>query len=184
MNVLNRRSVVLSLLSYGLGNTAMAKETLRIFQNYSPSLNDPEHPSFDVFYHLSQLICCRENLDKDGAQTMYLLMQQEPWGKKHISTAYTEIKNGLENRQSDASIADLVEAKEIGDGEAWFVSHILSTWYTGIYFHEAQPKQRILYDAALMWDVVGNYIAPPGTRILEPGSWANIPDEYLKKLKK
>lgn len=163
------------VLSNAYTKNALAESTAKLAQKPIIHLNTIKTPTFEIFYHLSQLICARETLDQTGARKMYRLFQSEPWGGKHIVTAYKEIFTQISKNKAEKSVAELITEGALGEGETWFVSHVLTTWYLGIYYHESREPERVLFEDALMWDTLKGYIYPPGFSEGEPGYWANPP---------
>ena len=53
------------------------------------------------------------------------------------------------------------EAAALAPGERWFVSHLVSIWYLGVYYHEQRSIQRITSDGALMYEAVRGLLPAP-----------------------
>jgi len=177
---MNRRETVAALglavasVLLGTGGPGgLEARTHRILAFPAPDV-DPEDPSFEVFYRLSQLVAGRDELDMAAARKLYPVFMQEPWGPKHIATAFTEIYDVLTNAEGPLSVAAIVRDGQIGEGETWFVSHLLTTWYLGIYYHEARVE-RLLYEDALMWERVGAWKVIPGIPSETSRQWMDPP---------
>ena len=141
-----------------------------------PELPDQNNPSFDVFYRLSQWLTYREELDRDVAQRMFKVFQDEPWGKQHISRVYTKLKTAIQNSKDKTDISALITDKYFDDGESWFLSHLIYTWYIGIYYHDERPVQRITYEDALMFEAAGDWLPVPFLDHTPFGEWSKPPE--------
>ncbi|MBI2509061.1 MAG: hypothetical protein HYV99_03530 [Betaproteobacteria bacterium] len=161
-------------LATSAARSALAAETARLLSRTLPELNDPARPSFDVFYALSQLVTCRSRLDRKAAEKLYPLFMEEPWGPKHIATAYEGLTKALTKAPGACSAPELIASGALGKGETWFCTHLLITWYLGIYYHERKTV-RVLYEDALMQDPVRNLTTIPGLTGGEPGYWIKPP---------
>lgn len=130
---------------------------------------DPDAPhSFAVFYALSQLLTQRAQLDRSLTQQIYHLMLDEPWGAHHIATTYAQLLGALSSPESQAVL---------GQGQAWFASHVLTTWYLGVYYHERIPPQRVTHTGALMFDAMGTAYPPRFVSGTGYAGWQALPAE-------
>jgi hypothetical protein len=178
----NRRALVLgitdAILGAALGSpatrSALAAETAHVLAQPLPALTDRARPSFDVFLALSRLVTCRARLDPAAARKMYPVFMEEPWGPKHIATAYEGLRKALARAPGPCSAPELIGAGALGKGERWFCAHLLTTWYLGIYYHERKTV-RLLYDDALMWESVRGLTTIPGLTGGPPGYWTKPP---------
>ena len=161
-------------LATSAARSALAAETASVLSRALPRLDDPARPSFKVFFALSRLVTCRSRLDPKAAEKLYPLFMEEPWGPKHVATAYMELTAALKNASAACSAPELIAAGVLGKGERWFCEHLLTTWYLGIYYHQRKTV-RALYEEALMWDPVRNFTTIPGLTGGEPGYWINPP---------
>jgi hypothetical protein len=141
-----------------------------------PPLGAFENPSFEVFLALCRIVLARDDLDAKLAQRIYRVLLDEPWGQKHIATSYSALRQAIiqsgtgRHRDKPAPVAVLQA------GERWFVSHLLTTWYLGIYYHRERPTQRVAYDNALMYDAVRGLIPRPFVGQLDYGRWSEPPE--------
>ena len=94
----------------------------------------------------------------------------EPWGAEHISGAYRKLR---QQPNESATVEKLTE------GEGWFVSHLLTTWYLGVYYHEKRPTQRVTYEHALMFDAVKDWLPIPLLESTGPGNWQKSPEKKV-----
>ena len=161
MNI-NRRQIIQSLLLLGAGGV-LAKYWLT-FPN-----NNSNNPSFTIFSELCAIVTLRNNLDNETMRRIYELFIAEPWGAQNIGKLYDKISQQSANKES---------AQIIDDGEKWFLSHLLTTLYLGIYYHENQPPQRVAHETALMYDAVKNILPIPFIEATSFGRWSNPPKEF------
>lgn len=135
---------------------------------------DPHNPSFEVFYKLSQVLTCEPDLEKNAARKVFAVFQDEPWGKEHIASTYTAIVKANEQAKPQ-SITEMLDNKIFTEGEAWFVSHLITTWFLGVYYHQERPTQRVLYEEALMFSQVHDFTNIPYVEATGYASWAELP---------
>jgi len=133
-------------------------------------------PSYDVFLALSKLVTCRETLNEDVARKMYPLFLDEPWGPEHIRSTYMALRSAVLAQAAKREMPELVEGASLREAERWFVSHLLATWYLGIYNHHERPTQRITYEGALMYDALQGAIPVWFSGERTPGYWTEPPN--------
>lgn len=153
----NRRDVLKSIgcgIAASLLNAGQALACKALFSCPAPDIADKSNPSFDIFYRLSQWVTCREELDLDIARKFYDVLQNEPWGKEHISRTYLKIREAAETRKGETNVPQLMQDKTLDETETWFVSHLLTTYYLGVYYHEEREDTRLFYEEALMHDAI------------------------------
>ena len=138
-------------------------------------------PSYEVFLALSKLVTCRETLNEDVARKMYRVFLDEPWGPEHIKSTYRALRSAVLAQAGQREMPALMKGATLREGELWFISHILTTWYLGIYYHEERPTQRITYEGALMYDALQGAMPVwfSGERI--PGYWTEPPNAMKAK---
>ncbi len=145
-----------------------------------PPMENPEDPGFDVFERLSQIVCLNPSLDKTTAARIFGLIKVEPWGLHHVGAVYGKLLAHLSEDGTPRPLSDLIDEGHLSDGEAWFVSHLLTTWYLGIYYHESQPEPvRVSFETSLMWAALDGYLDPPGFSGAQPGDWTAPPPAAL-----
>ncbi len=128
-----------------------------------PSGADPTVPQFETFLALSRIVLARSDLDQNVARHLFEAFMDEPWGVDHISSAYAALRG-------DAA----VQLKLLTPDDRWFVSHLVSTWYLGVYYREGQPPQRIAYEGALMHQAMQG-LAPAPLQSVGFGKWTEPP---------
>ncbi|MEX2128375.1 MAG: sugar dehydrogenase complex small subunit [Xanthobacteraceae bacterium] len=139
-----------------------------------PGGGNPFAPSYEVFLALSQIVLMREKLDEEIARRLFAVFSNEPWGLKHIGHAYAVLRDELAHTGTAERAAPISLAR-LGDGERWFVGHLVTTWYLGVYYHEERPTQRITYAGALMFDAVEGLLPVTYFESVGYGSWVEPP---------
>ncbi len=151
-------------------SASLAEPVLRL---NLPEAGSVQKPSFSVFLALSQLVTLRTSLDERVAQCIYSLFLDEPWGAYHIHSTYTQLLTLLGKADARESIPSIMAKGELGKGQAWFASHLLTTWYLGIYYHERIPPVRVAYAEALMFDAVSPELPLRYVEATGFGAWGN-----------
>jgi hypothetical protein len=99
----------------------------------------------------------------------------EPWGKEHIVSCYKKLLVLLDtSRLVYPPYTDQVREK-LSASEKWFISHLLTTWFVGVYYHESTPAKRILYQQALMFQSLQNDYPTPFIEKVGYGGWVTPP---------
>ncbi len=177
---ITRRDLVASLVggvTAGLLGSYWSKfeDDTTLFDIELPTSFDREKPPFEVFLALSKLVTVRTSLDIDAAKRMYPIFMDEPWGSQHIVSSYTQILSLIDlPSHTTPPFTSLVRGK-LGKGESWFTSHLLTTWYLGIYYHEARPPVRVTYESALMFDSIRGVLPVPLLESTGYGGWTEPP---------
>jgi len=130
------------------------------------------HISFEKFFWLSQLITKQNNLDEKTSRKIYQLIRDEPYGNEHLNSVYKQLK--LQQNEAKEEQRIIIEPDDFSAGEQWFISHLLLTWYTGIYFHE-RGNHTVTLEHALMYQKVSKYRQPPSYCSGAYGNWALPP---------
>jgi hypothetical protein len=128
-----------------------------------PSGADPTLPTFDMFLALSRIVLARSDLDQSVARRMFEVFMDEPWAGDRILSAYAALRG-------DATAS----SSNLGSDDRWFVSHLISTWYLGVYYREGEPPQRIAYAGALMHEAMQG-LAPAPFQSVGFGKWSELP---------
>lgn len=169
------QAIISGMVATSVARAALTDEMTKLLALPLPEFDDPANPSFEVFHRLSQWVVGRESLDHDTSRKLYAIFLKEPWGIKHISTAFIEIRDGLSATGSTGTVPDLLRDDQLGKGETWFVTHLLETWYLGIYYHETGDS-RVFYQNALMYQAIAQTHPVPGFSTRDYGFWADPPD--------
>ena len=178
-----RRQIIKALAALGLGGAFVG------YWKFSGGENDqlltsimdvpnPDKASPEMFAVLSSLITLRQHLDPAITSKLYTIFMDEPWGAEHIVRLFDKIKTALQYGAVHNPLPAMQDtAWQLDDGEKWFASHLLTTWYLGIYYHEKRPTQRVAYEKALMFEPTKNLAPIPYAEAVGFGTWANPPDE-------
>jgi hypothetical protein len=140
-----------------------------------PRARNPFAPSFDEFLALSQIVLVRSQLSTDAARRLHKVFLEEPWGPKHIGHAYAILRDELVSHYRTPGQRGEISLSRLEAGERWFIGHLLTTWYLGIYYHEQRPTQRLLYRDALMFDVIRGTLPIPFLENVGFGAWSDPP---------
>jgi hypothetical protein len=126
----------------------------------------PDTATFEDFVALSKLALGRLDIDLRVARKIFDVMMEEPHGPMHISAAYAAMQ---------AVSGRVRPAESLRGAERWFVSHLVTTWYLGIYYHEKRPTQRISSEGALMHQAVRERLVVPYIERTGFGAWVDPP---------
>ena len=176
----NRRTFLLGagvLILTALSASAKGFSFSKLFYDSVTGGKVAVEANFTVFYKLSQWLTYREKLSEKAAKKLYKAFQNEPWGKEHIIQVYNKLQNSIENQDTSLDIQSLIEADYFSDGERWFILHLITTWYLGIYYHEDMLNQRVLYEEALMFSSLEGLATIPYYNATPYGDWSNPPEQ-------
>ncbi len=141
-----------------------------------PPPGDPNQPpTFEIFDALCRIVLARDDLDPALTRRMYEVFMDEPWGPKHIAQTYAALHDALSHQGWDRGARRAAPRPGIGGAERWFVSHLVTTWYLGVYFHEQRVTRRVTLQGALMYEAVRGLMPRPYTEHVEYGRWADPP---------
>ncbi|MFM2407287.1 MAG: Membrane bound containing D-sorbitol dehydrogenase [Pseudomonadota bacterium] len=130
------------------------------------------------FIRLSVFLTQVEQLDQETAGRIYEHILLEPWGKEHLALIEERIRILQLESSSTVTLQQLLANKhfneEAGKGERWFVDHLLTTWFTGIYYHQS-GNYVITYRDALMHVALQNIRPIPGHCVSTFGYWTEPP---------
>lgn len=138
-----------------------------------PALSEKQNINFDMFHLLAKLITNTHNLNTALSQKIFYLMQEEPWGPENLQKVYRrfrEIQTVLTSKHNRLLDADL-----FSEDEQWFISHLLLTFYTGVYYH-SNGNQHVTLQDALMYKKLEQYRYPPTFCGGNSGDWSKPPD--------
>jgi hypothetical protein len=139
-----------------------------------PPAADPDIPQFEVFLELSRIVLARSDLDQSVAQRIYQAFMQEPWGPLHIRSAYAALCGDAAPGSQDTGARHAAPLENLAADDQWFVSHLVSTWYLGVYYLENQLPQRMTYEGALMYRALHGLIPAPFQSV-GFGKWTEPP---------
>ena len=151
---------------------ASADETMTI---RLPEVDATGDVSFALFHALSRIVTLREHLDEDVARRMYPLFLAEPWGVHHIRSTYAQLLAVLNLPAANRGPNHPATNTQLGNAQAWFASHVLTTWYLGVYYHERTAPIRVMHSEALMFDAAGSTLPRPYFEATGFGNWSHRP---------
>lgn len=146
----------------------------RTFTIKLPDIID-DKASFDIFFALSKIITARAALDEKATQKIYAVISAEPWSEAHIVSCYKKILFLLEGAALIYPPYTPTLHQQLNTDEKWFISHLLTTWYVGIYYYEAKAPMRVLYQQALMFEKLKQTYPIPFITAVGYGKWAEPP---------
>lgn len=127
--------------------------------------------SFVVFINLSRILTGTDDLDLDFGKRIFTLIAAEPWGMQHLA----QLAEKLQVTPSSGTMAERdLSPDRFTSGERWFINHLLTSWVTGIYYHEV-GNQVVTYQHALMYSALRDVRAVHGQCGGEFGFWSAIP---------
>lgn len=175
MNVSRRRVVsALALLTMG--------QLVPCFAWADTQKNSDVLASFDTFMRLSRFITQVDRLDNETGQKIYSHIFSEPWGKEHLLQIEEKWRELQAENQSVVTLKQLLATKhfqsENAKGERWFMDHLLTTWFTGIYYHQS-GNHVITYRNALMHTALEDVRPVPGYCAGPFGYWAKPPEGHI-----
>ncbi len=119
----------------------------------------------EEFRRISEALLGR-GVDKGFAAAMFAIFRDEPWGLNHLR----RLQRKLLDRGGDPRLA----WRRLDDGERWFLDHLLTTWITGVYYHQ-RGNRLVSYEHALMHEILLDVRPVPGLSDREFGFWADRP---------
>jgi hypothetical protein len=175
---LTRREIAICLLaataSSALPHWAAAQDDHTHLNITLPAAGGANGASFEVFIALSQIVLIETDLDRAVARRLYDLFMAEPYGPKHIATCYAGLRETFSKR-GERGGQDTFAHTKLAYGETWFISHLVTTWYVGVYYHPERPTQWIMLQEAMMYRPARGLIPEPYYESVGFGSWANPP---------
>jgi hypothetical protein len=126
----------------------------------------------DVFIRLSSIVTGVERLDRETAKRIRELISAEPWGKEHLAQIGAKLLPS--GQPLPATRAQLLAPERFTDGERWFIGHLLTTWFTGIYYHQ-RGNHVVTYRNALMHVALEDVRPVPGHCEGQFGFWSEPP---------
>lgn len=172
---LSRRRVLSSLALLTMGHLIPNLAFADIQKNFEVTA------SFDVFMRLSRFITQTDQLGMETGRKIYSHILNEPWGKEHVQQIVGRWNELQAEYPSAVTLEQLLATRhfqsEAAKGERWFIGHLLTTWFTGIYYHQS-GNHVITYQGALMHKVLEDVRPIPGSCVDPFGYWAEPPQGY------
>jgi len=131
--------------------------------------------TFDIFVALSQIVLIEADPDRALARQLYDLFLKEPYGPKHIASAYAALRAAFMARGKRGGQATVAQA-QLPHGERWFISHVVTTWYVGVYYHPDRLTKWITRHGAMMYRGVRDLVPRPYEESVGFGRWAAPPE--------
>ena len=127
--------------------------------------------SYKAFAEYVEKILNFEPLNVDMTKRVYQLLQGEPWGMSHLQ----RVVGKSSERNKGIVLAQLDE------GEHWFLGHLLTTWVTGIYYHDKENVV-VSYEHALMHEALKEIRPVPGLSTETFGFWHEPPAKIRRNI--
>lgn len=125
--------------------------------------------ALNQFIRLSEVLTGTDQLDRETAGKILERLQTEPWGREHLA----QITPKILGPDAPTDRQKLFDKTRYTEGEHWFIGHVLTTWFTGIYYH--QTNYAISYRYALMHAAIQDVRPVPGHCNGEFGFWSQPP---------
>ena len=181
---LTRRDIAICLLAIAGGSAlpywASAQDDSTQLRITLPPANRSNAATFEIFLALSQIILVQADLDQGVARRLYDLFMAEPWGPKHIATAYAALRKTFTDSGQHGGQETFAQT-QLPYGETWFISHLVTTWYVGVYYHPERSTQWITLNRALMFRAVRDLVPERYRESVGFGSWAHPPGSASRK---
>lgn len=133
----------------------------------------------DVFIRLSAIVTGVSALDRDTAQKILHLIRAEPWGKEHLGQIAAKLLPEWAAQPLPDTRQELFEPSRFSDGERWFIGHLMTTWFTGVYYHQI-GNHVVAYRDALMHVALQDVRPIPGHCDGTFGFWSEPPAGVIK----
>lgn len=128
----------------------------------------------DAFIRLSAMVTGVSELDRNTARKVLALISAEPWGKEHLRQIAGKLMPEWSAQALPASRQELFEPSRFSDGERWFIGHLMTTWFTGVYYHQT-GNHVVAYRDALMHVALQDVRPIPGHCDGTFGFWSEPP---------
>lgn len=126
----------------------------------------------DTFIRLCVIVTGVERLDRETAARILELIRAEPWGKEHLAQIGAKLLPS--GKPLPPTREKLLNPERFNEGERWFIGHLLTTWFTGIYYHQ-QGNHVVTYRNALMHVALEDVRPVPGHCNGTFGFWSAPP---------
>jgi len=128
--------------------------------------------TLEQFRILSIYLTRYARLNPEMLRAIHTTLMHEPWGPEHLARLLHRLFPDLPT--SSKPRTQLLVPRNLDDAERWFAGHILTTWMTGIYYHET-GNHTISYEHALMYESLKDIRPVPGMSDLPFGFWQDPP---------
>lgn len=130
--------------------------------------------NLDAFIRLSEVVTGVAQLDRDTARKILDLICAEPWGKEHLGQIAGKLMPEWSEKPLPATRQELLNPDRFSEGERWFIGHFLTTWFTGVYYHQI-GNHVVAYRDALMHVALQDVRPIPGHCDGTFGFWGEPP---------
>ncbi|MDD2776991.1 MAG: sugar dehydrogenase complex small subunit [Gallionella sp.] len=113
------------------------------------------------FLQLSTILTGYALLDKDTARLILIHIRTEPWGKEHIAQVSAKVLPSSPDNTGSTTRRQRLDMTKFSEGERWFIGHLMTTWFTGVYYHQS-GNHVISYHNALMHAAIQDIRPIPG----------------------
>lgn len=144
------------------------------FATPGPGSAAPVSEDLDAFIGLSAVATGVSMLDRETARLILEHIRSEPWGKEHLAQIAAKMMPAVSGSPLPASRQQLLDPLRYTEGERWFIGHLLTTWFTGIYYHQT-GNHVIAYRDALMHVALQDVRSIPGHCEGRFGFWSDPP---------
>ena len=131
--------------------------------------------SREHFRLLSIYLTRYARLDEKTLDAIYDALIHEPWGKEHMKRLLGKLFPALP--ESTKPRSEYLVVRHLDEGEAWFAGHVLTTWMTGIYYHQT-GNRTLTYRHALMFEALQDLRPIPGLSEEPFGYWSKPPKAH------
>lgn len=140
-------------------------------QDEVPRVKDED---FQAFVTISVFLTGVKQLDLEIAREIFTHLLAEPWGKEHLEQITVKLSPLLMAESMVVPRWQLLHPTRFTGTEHWFIQHILTTWYTGIYYFE-DTSLFVAYQRALMNVALQDVMPTPGFSDGAFGFWSQLP---------
>lgn len=133
----------------------------------------------DAFMRLSAVVTGVGQLDRETARKILDLIRAEPWGKEHLAQIGEKFLPVRSDKPLPPSRQQLFDPGRFAEGERWFIGHLLTTWFTGVYYHQT-GNHVVAYRNALMHVALQDVRPIPGHCEGTFGFWSEPPAGAVK----
>jgi len=120
--------------------------------------------SLQDFSEISKQLLELYQLDATMVRQLYKIFSDEPWGMTNLE----KLRDKLLMNDMERGI------KALNKDDRWFLDHFLTTWITGIYYHQ-RGNQLVSYEHALMYTSLHDIRPTPGLSSENFGFWQDAP---------
>jgi hypothetical protein len=171
---MDRRNFIKSLIAFYFLNSSGLYATP--FKNYTyfSSKKTDDIGTLEDFHNLSKWICCRHELNLEDTKKIFSVFEKEPYVKEHMKRSFQLIKDKYIINSESTDFKSIWSEIPEQDGIKWFIGHVFTTWYLGIYYYEGIEPQKILHETSLMYLDMHDLGTVPFINPIGYAAWAGI----------